>query len=348
MKRFVFLVAVLFCAVGMVGFAGGQQEAAEEGAAAQEEPTVYQFKYAHTQSSEHPRSESMEYFKEQIEKLSDGRIEVELFFGGTMGTEAEVVDMVKTGNIQGMRGGSWQKANPKYFIYALPFMFEDPYQAGRAMDSEIGQKINEGAMDNGLYVPACGVAGGARQITNNVRPIRSIDDLKGLKLRTPPIGVIVRSFKAFGANPQEVPYTETYMALKTGVVDGQENPFSNIYDMKFYEPQKYLSVVNWEVHPDPLYVNPDWYAQLPGDLQAIFDSVSKDALRNSNKIWLGSEAEFLRKMEDQIEVNTVPKENLKGFIDAGKEVYQYYVDEGYFTWDEINQVREAAGLAALQ
>jgi len=346
MKRIVLLMLVLLLATGLVCFAGGQQEAegSEEGPA---EPTVYNFKYAHTQSMEHPRSESMMYFKEQMEKLSDGRIQVELFLGGTMGTEAEVVDMVKTGNIQGMRGGSWQKANPKYFIYALPFLFENPYQAGRAMDSEIGKQINEGALENGLYVPACGVAGGARQITNNVRPISSIEDLKGLKIRTPPIGVIVQSFKAFGANPQEVPYTETYMALKTGVVDGQENPFSNIYDMKFYEPQKYLSVVNWEVHPDPLYVNPDWYKALPEDLKAIFNSVSKDALRYSNKIWLGSESEFLEKMKGEIEVNTVPPQNLDGFIEAGKAVYQYYVDEGYFTWDEINQVRQAAGLPAL-
>ncbi len=110
MKRIILFVLVAFLTAGMVCFAGGQQEA--EGEAAAEE-MVYNFKYAHTQSAEHPRSESMEYFKEQMEKLSDGRIQVELFLGGTMGTEAEVVDMVKTGNIQGMRGGSWQKDNPQ-------------------------------------------------------------------------------------------------------------------------------------------------------------------------------------------------------------------------------------------
>lgn len=344
MKRIIMLMLVILLAGGLVCFAGGQQEA--EGQAAEEE-TVYLFKYANTQSAEHPRSKSMEHFKEQMEKLTNGRIQVELYFGGTMGTEAEVLDMIKTGNLQGMRGGIWQTANPKYFIYALPFLFEDPYQAGRAMDSDIGRSINEGALENGLYVPACGVAGGARQITNNVRPIKSIDDLKGLKIRTPPVGVIVQSFKAFGANPQEVAYTETYMALKTGVVDGQENPFSNIYDMKFYEPQKYLSVVNWEIHPDPLYVNPDWYNALPGDLKAIFDAVSTDTMRYSDKIWLGSEAGYLDKMRDKIQVNTVPAENIAGFIEAGKTVYQYYVDEGYFTWDEINEVRVAAGLSAF-
>lgn len=339
------LFAILVCAMLLTGIvcAGGQGE--EE--AAEPEAMTYVFKYANTQSAEHPRSKSMEYFKEQLETLSNGRIEVELYFGGTMGTEAEVLDLIKTGALQGMRGGIWQTANPKYFIYALPFIFEDPYQAGRAMDSDIGRKINEGALEKGLYVPACGVAGGARQITNNVRPINTIDDLKGLKIRTPPVGVIVQSFKAFGANPQEVAYTETYMALKTGVVDGQENPFSNIYDMKFYEPQKYLSVVNWEIHPDPIYVNPDWYNGLPDDLKAIFDTVSTDTMRYSDKIWLGSENDYLEKMRDKIQVNTVAPENLAGFIEAGQSVYQYYVDEGYFTWNEINEVRAAAGLAAF-
>ncbi len=324
-------------------YAGGQSEAGAAGTG----ETTYVFKYANTQSADHPRSKSMEYFKDQLEKLTNGRIKVELYFSGTMGTEAEVLDLIKTGALQGMRGGIWQTANPKYFIYALPFMFEDPYQAGRAMDSDIGRKINEGALDNGLYVPACGVAGGARQITNNKRPINSIADLSGLKIRTPPVGVIVQSFKAFGANPQEVAYTETYMALKTGVVDGQENPFSNIFDMKFYEPQKYLSVVNWEIHPDPIYVNPDWYNSLPDDLKAIFDTVSTDTMRYSDKIWLGSEAGYLEKMRDMIEVNTVPPQNLAGFVEAGKVVYQHYVDEGYFTWDEINEVRAAAGLSVF-
>ena len=101
---------------------------------------------------------------------------------------------------------------------------------------------NKGALENGFYIPATGVAGGMRNLTNSVRPIKTVDDIKGLKMRTPPIDVTIRTFKAIGANPQEVPYTETYMALKTGVVDGQENPFSNIVDMKFYEAQKYLSL----------------------------------------------------------------------------------------------------------
>ncbi len=340
MKRLL-LILLSLAVLCTFALAKGQEEVAAE-------KMVYAFKYGHTQSEKHPRSKSMEFFKEKLEKASNGRIKVELYFSGVLGKEAEVMDMVKTGAVQGTRGGLWERANKMFLLYALPFLFENPQQAAVTMKSDIGRSINEAALDSGYYVPACGVAGGARQITNNVRPINSIGDLKGLKIRTPPIDVIVKSFKAFGANPQQVAYTETYMALKTGVVDGQENPFSNIVDMKFYEPQKYLSVVNWEVHPDPLFINADWYSNLPDDLKAIFDSVAEATMEYSNEVWLSSEKDYRIVLQKEIEINDVPKENLKGFVEAGRQVYQYYVDKGYFTWEEINKAREVAGLKLIR
>ena len=182
-----------------------------------------------------------------------------------------------------------------------------------------------------------------RQPTNKVRPIRTVADLKGLKLRTPPIDVTIRTFKELGANPQQVPYTETYMALKTGVVDGQENPFSNCVDMKFYEVQKYLSVINWQVHPDPFYVNPAWHQALPADLRKIFDEVSVDTMNYSNKIWLASEDGYLDILKGKLEVNFMEPAARKGFVAAVKPVWQYYVDQGDFSWDDINRAIAIAG-----
>lgn len=302
----------------------------------------YVFKYANTQSENHPRSKSMVYFKEQLEQKSHGKISVELYFSGVLGKEAEVLEMVKLGNVQGCRGGLFERANKKYLLYTLPFMFANAEQVVKVMNSDFGKEINEGAMANGFYIPATGVAGGMRQPTNKVRPIVKVEDLKGLKLRTPPIDVTIRTFKALGANPQQVPYTETYMALKTGVVDGQENPFSNCVDMKFYEVQKYLSVLNWQVHPDPFYVNPAWYKSLPADLQKVFDEAAVDAMNYSNEIWLASEDGYRKQLEDKLEVNDLLPENRQGFVDGVKPVWQYYVDEGTFTWDDINKALEIA------
>ena len=180
------------------------------------------------------------------------------------------------------------------------------------------------------------VAGGMRNITNSVRPIRTVGDIKGLKLRTPPIDVTIRAFQALGSNPQQVPYTDTYMALKTGVVDGQENPFSNAVDMKFYEAQKYLSILNWQVHPDPFYVNPDWYKNLPADLQQIFDLVAVQTMAYSDEIWLASENGYLNELRKHLEVNTLTAEGRKGFVDAVKGVWDYYVNAGSFTRADID------------
>lgn len=335
MKKLTFTLIVSVLALCLL-LSAGPSSAADK---------TFVFKYANTQSENHPRSKSMVFFKNTLEKASQGRIKVELYFSGVLGKEAEVLEMVKLGTVQACRGGLFERANKKYLMYTLPFLFENADKVVAVMRSSLGQKINKGAMANGFYIPATGVAGGMRNITNSKRPIKTVADLKGLKMRTPPIDVTIRTFKALGANPQQVAYTETYMALKTKVVDGQENPFSNAVDMKFYEAQKFLSVVNWQVHPDPLYVNPAWYQNLPDDLKAVFDAVAEATMIYSDTIWLNSETGYYNILKGKLEVNDVAPEDREGFVKGVKSVWQYYVDQGYFTWDEIN---EALAIASKQ
>jgi C4-dicarboxylate-binding protein DctP len=303
---------------------------------------TYTFRYANSQSENHPRSKSMVFFKQLLEEATNGQIKVELYFSGVMGKEADVLDMVKLGQLQGCRGGLFERANKKYLIYTLPFLFENAEKVTKAMRSEFGQKINKDALKNGFYIPACGVAGGMRNITNSKRPIKTPADLVGLKMRTPPIDVTLKTFKQLKANPQQVAYTETYMALKTGVVDGQENPFSNAVDMKFYEAQKYLSVVNWQVHPDPFFVNPAWYNKLPDNLKKIFTDTAKSAMVYSDTIWLNSEKRYFAILSGKLQTNTITDSARKAFVKASKPVWDYYVKQGYFTNGDIRAVLKAA------
>jgi tripartite ATP-independent transporter DctP family solute receptor len=329
MKKLMLILALASCAAALA-MANGKPEPKTEA------PKVFLFKYANTQTDTHPRSKSMILFKDQLEKASSGRIKVELYFSGTLGGEAEVLDMVATGTVQGCRGGLFERANKKYLIYTLPFMFENTDQVIRLMRSDWGRKINADSIKNGLYIPACGVAGGFRNITSNIAPITMPGDLKGLRMRTPPIDMTLRTFKALGANPQQVAYTETYMALKNGVVDAQENPFSNTVDMKFYEVQKYLSVVNWQLHPDPFFVNPAWYNSLPADLKAIFNSVAESTMIYSDTIWLNSEKDYFYVLRDHLATNELTPAATAAFREAVKSVWQSYVDDGSFTWDDLN------------
>jgi tripartite ATP-independent transporter DctP family solute receptor len=331
MKKFL-VVGLFALALLALTLTSGQAQSAGE----------YLFKYSNSQSDTHPRSVSMYYFKDLVEGASGGRIKVELYTSGVLGKEAEVLDMVKTGALQGCRGGLFERANKMYLLYTLPFFFDNTDQVLKLMRGDFGQKVNQGAMKNGFYIPACGVAGGFRNITNNVRPITKPEDLKGLKMRTPPIDMTIKTFKTLGANPQMVAYTETYMALKSNVVDGQENPFSNTVDMKFYEAQKYLSVVNWQIHPDPFYVNPDWYNNLPDELKHIFDASAKAAMIYSDTIWLNSENTYLNLLKSKLKTNTLSPADTAKFAEAAKPVWQQYVDDGFFSWNDINSAQNIA------
>jgi C4-dicarboxylate-binding protein DctP len=245
--------------------------------------------------------------------------------------------MVKVGTIQGTRGALFERANKKYLLYTLPFLFADLDQAQKVIRSPFGERINEGAKANGFYVPATGVAGGFRQFTNNVRPIASPEDMKGLKMRTPPIDSIIRTMTALGANPQQVPYGETYMALKTKVVDGQENPCSNIVEMKFYEVQKYFTEVNYQIHPDPFYVSLTWYESLPADLQAVFTAAARAAMARSDEVWLASEKDYQALLTQKLQANRITPASHKAFVAMVKPVWDHYVTAGYFTRAEIDE-----------
>ena len=333
MKKILFISFVCVLGVGLL-FIGTPKKAVAK---------TYTFKFAHSQPLTSPRHRSMIFFKDILEKASGGRIKVELFGGGVLGTESEVMDMVKVGNLQGTRGGLFAKANKKFLFYTLPFLFDDTDQALKVMRSPFADKIAEGAKANGFYIPATGVAGGFRQFTNNKRPIETPSDIRGLKMRTPPIDSIIRTMKAIGASPQSVPYKETYMALKTGVVDGEENPASNITEMKFYEVQKYFTIVNYQVHPDPFFVTLSWYNSLPADLKAVFYGVARAAIIYSDTIWLSSEQDYVNFLKTKVTVNEISPTNRKLFVDKVKPVWTYYINEGVATQAEID---EALAIAA--
>ena len=300
---------------------------------------VYLFKYGNSQPEQHPRSRSMTFFKEEVEKRTNGMIKVDLYFSAVLGTEFELQDMVATGALQGTRGGGFTNANNKYNIFMLPFLVEDWDQAIKLITSEFTRKINEEAKANGYHIPACGISQGFRAHTNNVRPIETPDDLKGLKMRVPQQEVYVINARTLGINPQELPYSEIYMALKTGVVDGQDNAVSNIWDYKVYEVQKYLTISRYATGPDPFMVNLEWYNRLPVDLQQIFDEVAVETMRLSDQLNRENESEYIKQLEVKLETNYVTPENLVKFREATKPVYQYFIDKGYFTWDDISEAQ---------
>ncbi|MFC1565441.1 TRAP transporter substrate-binding protein [Candidatus Neomarinimicrobiota bacterium] len=308
----------------------------------------FTFNYCNSQPKQHPRSQSMLFFEEEIEKRTNGRIQVENYFSAVLGTEFEVLDMVITGALQGTRSGAFIHANKKYYIFMLPFLIKDWDEALMLINSDFTKKINKEAQSNGFHIPACGISQGFRAHTNNIRPILSPEDLRGLKMRVPGQEVFVVNSQILGANPQQLPYSEVYMALKTGVVDGQDNAVSNIWDFKIYEVQKYLTISYYATGPDPFMVNLEWYNKLPEDLKIIFDEVAVETMHFSDQLNRENENIYLEQLAEKLETNYVTSDNLEKFRIATIPVYQHFIDKGYFSWDDINAARESINVQVNQ
>ncbi len=300
------------------------------------------FRYGHSQSAAATRSESMRYFERELEQRSNGRIQVENFFSGVLGNEREMMDMVATGVLQGTRGGLFADANPKYVIFMLPFLVEDWDQALALVESEFADRINQGARSNGFHIPAVGISQGFRAHTNDVRPIQSPADFRGLKMRVPPQLVYVRTAEIFGASPQEMPASEIYGALRTGVLDGQDNPPANIWDYKLHEVQRYMTITHYATGPDPFIVDLDWYEGLPDDLKTLFDAIAVETMRHSDQLNREAELAMIAELATVLEINYVSGEELLPFQELSQQVYDYFVDSGVVSADEIREASRAA------
>ncbi len=284
----------------------------------------------------------MEFFERELERRTGGRIEVENYFSGVLGGERELMDMVATGVLQGTRGGLFADASPKYTLFQLPFLVEDWDQALRLIYSDFADGINQSARANGFHVPACGISQGFRAHTNNERPIRRPEDLRGLKMRVPPQEIYVATARAFGANPQEIAFVEVYQAIQTGVIDGQDNALSNIWDMRLHEVQKFLTITNYSTGPDPFLINLAWYEALPDDLKEILDEVARETIRFSDQLNRETEGDYLDRLSGEMEVSYVTGDELQRFRELAETVYEQFIEKGYFSPAEVEEARRVA------
>ena len=306
-----------------------------------EDGQVFRFRYANAQPAQHPRSLSMDFFEDLVETRTDGRIEVENYFGGTLGRERELMDFVTLNVLQGTRGGFFFDVNPRYNLYLLPFLVDGWDQALRLVNSDFAARINTESRRYGYHVPACGISQGFRAHTTSVRPLEGPEDFAGLKMRVPPQEPNIILTEILGAIPQGIPFTEVYQAAKTGVIDGQDNAPSNLWETRIHEVQRFLSLSNYMTGPDPFIVNLDWYESLPSDLQEIFDQAAVEAIAYSDRMNRESENEYIARLSAVLEVNRIEGEALERFREAAAPVYDELVNRGYFSWEDIRDARRA-------
>ncbi len=305
---------------------------------------VYEMKIAHCMAVESPRHQSLEFFKTELEKMTNGQIKVELFPAGQLGSEAEMVEQVKMGTIQGTRGGQFELVAPKMLIYTMPFLFDSMDDFMKVTKSPIHQEIIAGAADNNIIVTAMGDAGGFRQWTNNIKPFTDPSDFKGLKMRTSGVLSITKTLEALGASAVAITFTDLYMGLKTGVVDGQCNAYTQIENGKLYEVQKYVTESNYTHNPEGFYVNLEWFNSLPKDLQDAVMECSAKSVEMGNQIIEENMAGYIETIKQYCEINVLTPEQKQAFRDAVMEpVYGYFInEEKLFTQEELDEVIAAS------
>lgn len=227
---------------------------------------------------ESPIAQSLYLFAKIVESQTNGDIEVQVFSGGKLGDERPNIEAAQLNNIQVATpsGGVLANFSKKIRVINLPFLLTDQKVAYKVLnESAVGQKLLDSLSEIGLIGLAFGDYG-MRNLTSK-KEIKNMTDLKGLKIRTMKVPDHLALWKNMGANPTPIAFSELYTALQQGVVDGQENPYETIYLSKFYEVQKYITVVGHIYDLQPIIMSKKFYDGLPPNYQHIVRNAAQIA-----------------------------------------------------------------------
>lgn len=253
------------------------------GPAAAQQPIV--IKFSHVVAADTPKGKAAEYFKKLAEERTKGAVKVEVYHNSILYKDKEEVEALQMGAVQ-MLAPTPGKFGPlgarEFELLDLPFLFDDLEEEHKVTQGPIGRKLLDKLDSKGIV----GLAfwdNGFKQMTAN-KPLRLPQDFKGLKMRIQSSKVIDSQMRALGALPQVMAFSEIYQGLQTGVIDGQENPTSNIYPSKFYEVQKYMTMSNHGYHGYAVITNKKFWTGLPSEIRTTLEGAMKDTTDYFNTI----------------------------------------------------------------
>jgi len=220
-------------------------------------------KFANQNAVGHPVVQGMEKFKEIVEKNSGGKIKVNVFPGGALGSDQANVSAIQGGTLEmaSMNSGIFASQVKDFAVFDFPFMFANGKEADTIVDGAFGKKMHAKLEEKGL-VGLAYYELGFRHLSNGKRAINKVSDIEGLKLRVIPNPINVDWVKALGANPTPLPFPELYAALEQGAVDGQENPVATINGAKLFEVQKHLALTGHQYNPQSVVISKKFWDTL--------------------------------------------------------------------------------------
>ena len=326
MKKSLLLLLVTAILLVIAACGGAEQEPAEGVDPAQES---YNWRIGYNTVEGSVKDIAAKRFKEVVEERTEGRVTIELFPNELLGSEQEMMESTLVGALDMQIIGANTMANvvPEYALLSLPFLVEGYDEAYAVLDGEIGEQWSQLSEEQGLKVIGTTDLGGFAQITNNTRPINSPEDMQGITMRSPNDVTLIETFRALGSSVSTMPFSEVYLALSQGVVDGQFNPLDAIYQTNFHEVQDYLAITNISFYYSTFVMNNTLFNGLSEELQAIVLEAAEEAKQASREFTAEKDAEMLEILQDEFVEITNPdtepfRERVAGVYDIVAETVQ--------------------------
>ncbi|MBU1211498.1 MAG: TRAP transporter substrate-binding protein [Alphaproteobacteria bacterium] len=268
------------------------------------------------------------------------KAEVQTFGSSQLGKDQELLQKLKLGQITfSLPSSVMSSVSDEFGVFEMPYIIKDRDHM-RRVQGELMDSVFQPAVQAKGYEIIGLMENGFRHITNNVRAINKPEDLAGIKLRTPKGAWRVKMFKLYGANPTPMAFSEVFTALKTGVIDGQENPYAQIASAKFQEAQKFLSITGHVYTPAYVLASKEHFGKLPGDIQSALRKCGQDSRDAVYKIAEKLEVDLLEEIKkSEIAVNTADS---AAFIAASQPIYAEFASSVKGGQELIDKVQSLA------
>jgi C4-dicarboxylate-binding protein DctP len=308
--------------------------------------TEYVLKFSHVVSPNTPKGKAAEFFEKRLEELSKGKIDVQVYPNSQLYKDKQALKALRLNSIQ-MASPSFSKFTklvPNLALFDLPFLFKDMSHVHRVQDGEVGKKLRDMVTKKGFVALAYWDNAFKQMSTSKNKALLMPNDAKGQKFRIMSSKVLEAQFKAVGANPQVMPFSEVYSALAQGVIDGQENTISNIYTKKFYEVQKHLTISNHGYLGYLVVMSKKFWNSLPKDLQKAVTQAMKEATKQERILAAGLNKSQFEKIKEyakktgKLQIHYLTKQQRKAWEDAEKKIYPLFYDKKKIGKDLIDGV----------
>lgn len=294
---------------------------------------------------DHPTYLGLVKFKEIVEERTNGEITVETYHSAQLGDDRSMIENTQLGSQEVAIAGNATLGNfvPEYKVLEFPFLFPNEEVTDVVLDGEIGQKLFE-KLPQHDFVGLAYWENGFRHVTNSKRPVETVEDLKGLKLRTMENELHIEAFQALGANPTPMSFGELFSGMQQGTVDGQENPYVTIALSKFNEVQDYISNTGHVYSPSILVVNKSFYEGLTEEQQQILREAGIEAGNYQRKLNREANVKYLEELQEQgMKFTEITPENREKMIQKVKPVIEKHSESvGVDFVKEVYQAVEEA------